>query len=309
MKRRFVERAVPTPRFFVVNTFEDALDAWEELGQDCMVKMVDATSSMNVFRVFSRSELKSAWDRIIHDQKGTRTGFVRSPEVILEQFVGGRELTVEGYIQDDQLICLNFCEKLTEHNFIVVGHFLPAEVSEAEAQILRRTAEQCVRAVGMRNSVFHIEIHMYEDRPYVIECASRPPGRHMVELMHRAYGYDLMGISIALATREPVHEAPREPKLHFAMLAIYSPRRGTLEHVAGLEELKRRGGVAHVNIEAKPGDPIDVLTTFHQKYGFIILEDETAAGIREKADWMRRNVQLVLAGDSEQGVNPRAAGG
>ena len=128
----------------------------------------------------------------------------------------------------------------------------------------------------------------------LIECTSRPPGQHMVELMHRSYGFDLMDISISLATGEPVTQQPTPPRKHYALFGFYSMRDGILREVRGLEELQARGGVSHLFLTAKPGDQIRSLSTFREKYGFMVIEDDTALGMREKADWMRENVFLEL---------------
>jgi biotin carboxylase len=295
MKRRFQERGVPTPRFFIARTWEEAMQAWEDLGRNCMVKMVDASSSMNIFRVTTMEELESAWDIIINNRRNVKSIIPLSKEVILEEFVDGRELTVDGYTQGDRVVCLNFSEKITESSFVVVGHVLPALLSSREEEILRQVADQVVRAEGMRNSVFHIEVHLQGEKPHVIECTSRPPGQHTVELMYRSYGFDLMDISVSLAVGDQVFDSATEPKKHFAMLALYSLHEGTFERLDGIEELKGRGGLVHSYLAAKPGDRIEALATFHQRYGFVILEDTTAQRIREKAQWARSHLHMTLA--------------
>ena len=294
MRRRYQERGVPSPRFFVATTLEQAKQSWEDLGRDCMVKMVDADSSMNIFRATTLDELESAWDIIINNRRNIKSLIPLSKEVVLEEFVTGRELTVEGYTQGDRVVCLNFSEKITESSFVVVGHLIPAMVSAKEEQILSKLADQVVRAEGMRNSVFHMEVHLQGDKPYVIECTSRPPGQHAAEVIYRSHGCDLMDIGVSLAVGEPVFDELSPPKKHFAMLALYSLREGIFEKLEGEEELKRRGGLFHLHLDVKPGDRIEPLSTFRQRYGFVILEDDTAEGVREKARWARTHLHLAL---------------
>jgi biotin carboxylase len=294
MRRRYQERGVPSPRFFVATTWEQAKQSWEDLGRDCMVKMVDADSSMNIFRPTTLNELESAWDIIINNRRNIKSLIPLSKEVVLEEFVSGRELTVEGYTQGDRVVCLNFSEKITESSFVVVGHLIPAVLSSNEEEILSRLADQVVRAEGMRNSVFHVEIHLQDDTPYVIECTSRPPGQNASEVIYRSHGCDLMDIAVSLAVGEPVFDQLNPPKKHFAMLALYSQREGIFEKLEGEEELRRRGGLFHLHLGVKPGDRIEPLSTFHQRYGFVILEDDTAEGVREKAGWTRTHLRLAL---------------
>lgn len=293
MKLNFREHGVPTARFFIVREFEEAQRAWEELGRDCMLKMVDLSSSVNIFRARNEEEFRRAWETIVE----TRRKYQLSPEVILEEFIEGRELSIEGYVQDGRVVPLNFCEKLTTPTFAVVGHYLPAMVSKQEEEALRAVAQKVVQAVNMKNTVFHIEVHLRQGEPYVIECTCRPPGQHMVELMHRCYGFDFMDISISLATGQKVEQAPTTPKKYYALLAFYSRASGVLQQVTGLEELERRGGLVHMHLEAKPGDAIQSLSSYRQKYGFLILEDDTAEGVREKSEWMRNNVRFELSTD------------
>ena len=297
MKQRFTERGVRTPRFGVARELGEAVSFWESFGRDCMVKMVDFAASLNIFRVSTREQLETAWDIIIENRRGLDVPFELAREVILEEFVGGRELTAEGYIQGDHVEILNFSEKLTEDNFIVVGHYIPAVVSDSEARIISGIATQCVRALGLRRSVFHVEVHLRDDVPYVIECASRPPGQHTVELIEKTYGIDLMKISIDLATNREVDVSRVAPHTHHAILALYTKTSGTLQGFHGIDELRSRGGVAQVSLGAKPGDTVRALDTFRDKYGLVILESATSASLRENARWLRENVGLVVSSD------------
>jgi biotin carboxylase len=221
--------------------------------------------------------------------------FPPAREVILEDFIAGRELTVEGYVSGDRVTILNFSEKQTAANFIVVGHLIPAMLSPAEQDQLTATGEQCARALGIRNTVFHAEVHIREGLPYVIECAARPPGLHTVEMIQRCYGYDLTEISIELAAGRCVSTPRTNAQRHAAILALYSTERGVLERVDGLEELESRGGVFRVKVDAEKGSRINPLTTFWDVYGFVVLEDATPEGLRAKARWAREHLRLVLS--------------
>lgn len=295
MKERLAARGVRTPGFGIARNLGQALEIWKRFDGDCMVKMVDFAASLNVFRVTSEEQLREAWAAIIDNRHGLKVPFPLASEVILEEFVPGRELTAEGYVAGERIEFLNFSEKLTESNFIVVGHYIPAATTEAEERSLREIATQCIRALGLRNSLFHVEVHLRDGVPYVIECAARPPGQHAVELIEKSYGIDLMRISVDLATGREATVTRSAPRAHHAILALYTRRSGTLERIEGIDALHARGGAEHVVVNVKPGDPVRSLDTFQDKYGLLILADEDPEGLREKADWARENVRLVVA--------------
>ncbi|MBV9427091.1 MAG: ATP-grasp domain-containing protein [Bradyrhizobiaceae bacterium] len=302
MKRRLAERGVRTPAFGIAHDYPSARQIWQRFGGDSMVKMVDLSGSVNIFRSRSERELHDAWDTIVHNRRAIDVPFALATEVIVEEWVSGRELTVEGYIDGDRIEILNYSEKLTEENFSVVGHYIPAAVTAVEDAALSEIARQCVRALGLRNSVFHVEVHVRDGVPYVIECAARPPGLYAVDLIEKCYGHDLMEISIDLAVGQSVNVRRREPRGYFAVLALYSQETGILSAIEGLDELKERGGLMHVTLEVKPGDKIQAIYASGEKFGLVILRDDSADGVRQKAKWLRDNVRVIVAPPERQAL-------
>lgn len=298
MKQRLVERGVPTPSFRLATSLAEAERHWAEFGGDCMVKMVDYCDSANVSRARTRDELARAWRAIVENDLGIVLPVPLADEALLEEVVTGRELSAEGYVQEDRVTFLSFCEKVTSSNFIVVGHVVPAALAPAEQAAVERVVSECVRALGIRNSVFHAEVHVRDCQPYVIECATRPPGQHIVDLIKQSRGTDLMEIAIDLAIGRRVEERLRPVQRHFVMFALYTEESGVLAGVAGLDHLHRLGGVQRVHLDATPGERVEALRTFRHRYGFVVVEDDSAVGAQEKAAWLRTNVRLELAGAS-----------
>jgi len=295
MKLRLRQHGVPTAPFEVVHSYEEAHRTWQGLGRDAVVKMVDYLGSLNVSRVRTEAELGAAWESIIENRRHTPTPFPLAKEALVEAFIHGRELSIEGYAQDGQCVVLNYNDKITEPHFIVVGHYLPAQVTREESDALVAIAGQCVRTLGIRNTVFHIEVNIQDGVPYVIESASRPPGQYMVDLMQRSYGLDLMDIAVRLASGETVLDERRTPRKHYAMLAIYAEQSGIFHGMDSWDELTGRSGLLRACLGVKPGEPVVALETFQDKYGFVIFEDETATAVREQARWFRENVRMNVA--------------
>lgn len=294
MKNRLAEAGVPTPAYVIATDFTSALSAWKRFDRDCVVKMVDFQGSLNVCRVETEGELRSAWDAIQDNTHGLDLPMPLAKEVLVEEYVPGRELTAEGYVDGDRVVLLNCCEKITAPNFVVIGHFMPADLSEEEAVAIRPVVESCVRALGTRNSVFHVELHLRDGVPHVIEAATRPPGQHMVDLMARSYEWDLMEIAIDLAINAPVDVVPCAPTTYYAIVAFYSDHTGRLLHVRGLDDLRARPDLLRLKLDLEPGDKVRALDTFHDRYGFAITEHRSAFEAREAERWIRDKVFLEV---------------
>jgi biotin carboxylase len=294
MKIRLAAHDVPTPRFAIVTDLAAARAAWRSFGCDAIVKMVDYQGSMNVYRALTEDALAAAWDAIRSNVHQVDISMALSTDVLIEEYVPGRELSAEGYVQDDQVVILNYCGKITGPNFIVVGHLMPVELSSTERAAAAASVEGCVKALGIRNAVFHIELHLADNTAYVIEASARPPGQHMVELMRRAYGWDLMGIVVDLAVGAPTNAQPTAPRAYYAMAAFYAQHTGVLSQISNLEALRARPEVLRLKLDLAPGDTVHALTTFRDRYGFVITEHASSAEAQEAFRWIRDHVRLEV---------------
>ncbi|OIQ31600.1 MAG: hypothetical protein BM562_07035 [Alphaproteobacteria bacterium MedPE-SWcel] len=292
MKQRLVSRNVRTPAFRAVSTLEEATAAFNALGRDCMLKMVDYAMSYGVYRVRSPQELAERWSEIEARRGQLDHGFSTVDTVLVEEHIGGREFSVEGYEQGGRIEVLNFCEKLSHQNLMVVGHYIPARTSDAEAEALCDVARDCVSALGIRNSVFHAEVHLFEGQGYIIECAARPPGQYSVGVLERIYGFDLMDLSIDLARGKPVAVRSRPPSSWNAIMALYAEKSGIVRSIDALDELRARPECYAVKCAVEPGDPVNQLETFRDVLGLALLEAPDPDAIQTAYDWARSSVHF-----------------
>jgi biotin carboxylase len=290
MKLRLAERGVSTPPFAIVTTLDEAAYQWQRFGRDAMLKMVDYAMSFGVFRVRTRDELCAAWEQIRTGREALDHALPREEAVLVEQYVMGREFSVEGYVSGDRVEILNFSEKLSHPNFMVIGHYIPAQTSAPEERLLSDLARQCVVALGVRDSVFHAEIHVADDRAWVIECASRPPGQFSVSVMERVYGFDLMDISIDLACGNPIAAHRQSPRSWNAIMALYSDRPCIVRSVEALSALRNRPECYSLRCQVKSGDVVNRLESFRDVLGLAMLEAPDPDSVRAAYRWARATV-------------------
>lgn len=292
MKQRLAEHGVSTPRFAPVTSLEAAIEQWRRFGGDAMIKMVDYAMSFGIFRAKSRAEVEAAWEAIQRNRLALDHDFATEETVLVEEHVGGREFSVEGYVCGERVEILNFCEKLTHANFMVVGHYIPARVSDEEERLLCAIAGQCVASLGIRNSVFHAEVHIFEGRAYLIECAARPPGQYSVGVMKRIYDFDLMELNIDLACGNSVDVRRRPPRSWNAILALYADRTGIVRRIEALDELRERPECYALKCAVKPGDAVIGLESFRDILGLALLEAPDFAALRNAYAWARESVRF-----------------
>lgn len=292
MKERLAARGVPTPPFAAVTSLQEAATQWQLFGGDAMIKMVDYAMSFGVFRVRTRAELAAAWKAIHAHRRSLDHGFATEEAVLVEQHIGGREFSIEGYVCGDRVEILNFCEKLTHPNFMVVGHYIPARTTAAEERLLAEAARRCVAALGVRNSVFHAEAHVADGTAFIIECAARPPGQFSVAVLERVYGFDLMDVSIDLACGDEVDVRRQRPHSWNAIMALYADDTGIVRDIEALDELRERPECYSLRCAVQAGDVVHRLETFRDVLGLAFLESTDPAKVRDAYEWARQSVRF-----------------
>lgn len=155
---------------------------------DLIIKPSDACASRGITVVSSGSseaELRAAFTRA---QENSDNNFVN-----IEEFVSGTEFTVE--MLGDQFgnvavygISKKYHTKNTDRNKIAVKlHYNAADVSDELMQKLAEYGIQCYRALGLKNSMGHLEILLKEDGNFTpIEMGARSSGfiaSHLVDIV------------------------------------------------------------------------------------------------------------------------------
>ncbi|HLU00772.1 MAG TPA: D-alanine--D-alanine ligase [Burkholderiaceae bacterium] len=145
-KRIWLQHGLPTPGFVVLNGVADLPKAGA-LGWPLMIKPPHEGSTLGITRVNEASELKAAYE--------LAAGF--DEEVLAEQFIKGREITVPVLGRGAEAHALPVVEIVApggnydyEHKYIsdATQYFCPADLDAPLTDHIQRLAEKAYRALG-----------------------------------------------------------------------------------------------------------------------------------------------------------------
>ncbi|HKP85318.1 MAG TPA: ATP-grasp domain-containing protein [Blastocatellia bacterium] len=255
MREALSRRGVRVPRYWHFSLDMDPREMAARVTYPSVVKPVFLSTSRGVMRVDTAEEFERAverLDRIISDPKIARRGGGAEREVLVEEFIPGVEVAVEGLVTDGGFRSLAIFDKpdpldgpFFEETIYVTPSRLPGEVQK---QIIETTAA-ATRAMGMTRGPVHAELRVNERGPWVIEVAARAIGG----LCSRALRFNdeatLEEVIIRHALGEDVSHIEREAQAAGVMM-IPIPRRGILREVAGLDDARRVKGVEDIIITA-----------------------------------------------------------
>jgi biotin carboxylase len=272
---------VPTVDFGLA-TDEDALLAHAaQIGYPLILKPVIGIASHLIMKCRDEKELLSNFRLALEKMPGSynhevymakheyqiKTGesiyFDPMRSMLMEGYIDGREASVEVVVTEKEAMPLLVHDKVkvTESARVFYEHLLvvpPVRFTEKEVQAMKDYAVACVKALGLKNTLCHVELRYCEKTgPQVLEVNPRVGGMCVIDSLKTMIGFDAVQamVDLALGTFKLASEYPSKSEPH-AMFTLYPPHSGIFESVEGVEELQQLPGVLRASLTAPVGTRI-----------------------------------------------------
>lgn len=122
----------------------------------------------------------------------------RNKKVLIEQFIEGREYSVESlsFHKRNYMIQVTEKESSGAPHCVELAHHQPADMDFELTELVKRGVDELLCLVGIENGPCHTEIKVVNDCIYLIEINARPGGDHIAfPLTELSTGYDyILGI-------------------------------------------------------------------------------------------------------------------
>src|SRR5207247_1431975 len=113
MRELLSGQGVPVPRFVLFSVDDDPLIIAEKIAFPCVLKPISLSASCGVIRANNRDEFVAAFRRVaaLLEKLGTETVGEGAGKILVEDFVPGREVALEGLLTDGELRVLALFDK------------------------------------------------------------------------------------------------------------------------------------------------------------------------------------------------------
>lgn len=296
---------VPVPPFRLRSLDEDAEAAAREASYPCVLKPLVLSGSRGVIRADDPAGFVAAWRRIDRILKGARRE--RRPiegragrRILIERFVPGAEVAVEGLLRGGALEVLALFDKpdpldgpFFEETIYVTPSRHPADLQRSIADV---TARAC-GALGLVEGPIHAELRLPREGPVVLEVAARSIGGLCSRTLRFGAGLSLEEVLVAHAVGIPMDQLRRDARAAGVMM-IPIPRAGILHGVAGQEAARAVPGIEDLAITAPVGRELQPLPEGDSYLGFLFARgdrpEEVEAALREAHARLRIDIRAPL---------------
>ena len=295
MRQRLAEAGVASPRHRLFRAEEDPRAAAREVDYPCVLKPTFLAASRGVIRADDGSGFVPAWRRlarILEEPAVAKRGGDAAKEILVEDFVPGVEVALEGLLFRGELRVLALFDKpdpLDGPFFEETIYVTPSRLSPKIQDACAGTARAAAAALGLQEGPIHAEMRVNESRVSVIEIAARSIGGLCSRTLRFGTGMSLEELILRHALGLGFPAAEREA-LAAAVMMIPIPKAGVLQEVRGVADARAIAGIEEVTISAHVGARLVPLPEGDRYLGFIF----SRAGTPERAEAALREAHARL---------------
>lgn len=198
MKRALAEAGVNTARFALAYSFEELLEASEQIGFPVVAKALDLNGSMGVRVCQDRQELEDAYEFISTVSK--------SDCVLVEEFLRGLEIGAQSMVCNGSvLFVLPHGDQMhPEFPTVPIGHTVPLELPTDVLDSIEPQVKAAIEALGLEDCAVNVDLMLSGDDVKVIELTGRVGANGLPELLSSYLGIDYYEMVARLALGEDV---------------------------------------------------------------------------------------------------------
>ena len=270
MKQRFLEGGVPCARGRLIHDAGEAQD----LNFPLICKPRDNSGSRGVKLCRSLSELDSCIKEALEVSK--------LDTVLVEEFIEGREFSIESLHYDGKSEVIQFTEKkTTEFPYNVeLGHKQPANLTDDHRNQIRDIIVKIAHCMHFENCPSHTELKINERGIFVIETSPRLGGDYITStLTPLSTGINLEDQLLHIALGEPVDTTTGRVDKASAVCFFSLPEGKVKAIDPKINEVESWPNIQNFLFKLKVGDKVNKITSSLNRYGQFIVNGECRSEI------------------------------
>jgi biotin carboxylase len=292
MRAAFAAAGVPQPEYRIAHPGDDVAALAAAIGPPVVVKPLTLSMSRGVIRADDPDAAAGAALRvrsILAD-----AGEDPASRLLVERFVAGAEVAVEGLLRDGELELLAVFDKpdpLDGPYFEETLYVTPSRHDSAE---IERATAAAVDALGLREGPIHAELRLGGAEPVVLELAARSIGGLCSRSLRFGLGMSLEEVILRHALDLPLNGIAREDRAAGVMM-LPIPAAGVLHEVRGVEEARAVPGVGGVEITIPRGRPVVPLPEGDRYLGFVFAKGDTPEAVEAALREAHARLEVEIA--------------
>ncbi|MBL6933124.1 MAG: ATP-grasp domain-containing protein [Rhodospirillales bacterium] len=299
-RTRLANSGLLAPRFSLFGVDDDPHPIAKDSFFPVVLKPLALSASRGVIRADNPNQFVSAFKRIGRILEQGDSDGEAARHILVEEYVPGDEVALEGLLNDGQLTVLALFDKpdpMEGPYFEETIYVTPSRLSGDVQEAISATATHALATMGLREGPVHMEMRINDQGVWLIEVAARSIGG----FCSRALNFGTAGRLEDLILRHAMGlgvpgAAPGRPASGVMMIPI--PAAGVLRRVDGMEAARALPGIDDVTISIPLGDVLIPAPEGNRYLGFIFACGDTPQEVETALRLAHGKLQLTIDGEA-----------
>lgn len=288
MKQKFKEYGIPSADYRMYEN-EDKIELSALKNFPYVVKPCDCNSSKGVIKTNNSNELEAAIKNAFR--------LSRSKKVVVEQYVSGKELSIDLWIDSrkPQILAVSETRKMNIEKgiFTIYQSLYPAGIDDLIKQKIILIATQICDAFELERGPMLIQAILHNREIYVLEFSARMGGGSKYKFIQYVSGVDIMDQYVSLIVdSSKTSIKPRNDKVCCEMDYVYAYP-GIVNEFEGIDELKKKEMIEEVFYYKEKGTEITQKAVSGDRVIGFLIGAESPGKLIEKRTEMLNKVKIL----------------
>ena len=174
MREKCREIGIDTIKYKLVDNVNDAAKFYEQIGNPMIMKPIDSAGSRGVVKI---EDVQTIYDQFDYSKDASKTG-----KVIIEEYIPGKELLIDGVVFNgiyQTLICGEYIKCNVPGIFSEYMGKYPAEITDNQLNEVNKLVKKIIEGFGLPWGRTHTEVKINDNGIWLMETAARGGGRYI----------------------------------------------------------------------------------------------------------------------------------
>ena len=223
----------------------------------------------------------------------------RKPQVIIEEFITGKQYSVDSYVSPDgEIKHTPVCKQVISHDlgfddFQTYYSGYDSGLSKAQESLVLDTVTKAIIALRIKGAPAHTEVKIKPDGTCQIVEVNVRTGGYRAQLLKVSYDIDHIANAVSCYTGDKVENKTKLIQ-HSAAPQFWAEKEGVLTHLQGREEVQRLKSYVKFAKVTKFGKKVGPVNKGYGRVAYAILAHEDPEVLKQDLITIRDLVKFTI---------------
>lgn len=253
-----------------------------------IIKPIDNSGSRGVFYCENFNTLRHYYSASME--------FSKKKGLLVEEFLDGEEISVEGYVQDRKFYLVQLTDKLVSDlpYRVETGHIQPASLGLVQKEYINNLLKKVVEICEFNNCGIHAEIKITSKGIKIIEVSPRLGGDFITSVLTENstdcdIESELIKICLGLNPQKQIKNSG-----NYCLVKFLQPPHGVVTECAKWTNIEMPKSVIDYQINISAGDFIKIPENSLERVGHLILKGKEKQSLLNQSDEIHGKITKLI---------------